>query len=258
MLRRNNLWLAVIRPITTMCPSEITNGSNLVSACHSSKAAFPSAKINGLQGWLRPYREVRLLLMVVFVLTCGSAWAQTTGTLLGVVTDQNGAVVSSATVRATNTDTGFTTTTKPNSEGSYLIPLLPLGHYSISAEATGFKKFTRSGVLVPVGQDIRVDVKLEVGEVSQTVDVVIDTVNIETANATLGATVDKASLNGLPLDGRNAMGLMQTLPGVATWTAPTAVTGARGGPTFSISGSRTNTGAMMLDGTIFTDALANT
>jgi len=60
------------------------------------------------------------------------------------------------------------------------------------------------------------------------------------------------------LDGRNAMGLMQTLPGVATSTAPTAVTGARGGPTFSISGSRTNTGAMMLDGTIFTDALANT
>ena len=217
--------------------------------------------MSNFKGWMGRFRNVqtgRCISMVVLLLACANAWAQTTGTLLGVVSDQNGAVVASATVRATNTDTGFTTSTKPNSEGSYLIPLLPLGHYSISAEANGFKKFIRSGVLVPVGQDIRVDVKLEVGEVSQTVDVVSNTVNIETANATLGATVDKASLNSLPLDGRNAMGLMQTLPGVATSTAPTAVTGARGGPTFSISGSRTNVGAMMLDGTIFTDALANT
>ena len=174
------------------------------------------------RGWLGRFHDVlklRILLMAFVFIACGNALAQTTGTLLGIVSDQNGAVVPSATVKAQNTDTGFTVTVKASADGSYLIPLLPLGHYSISVEVSGFKTFTRSGVLVPVGQDIRVDVKMEVGEVSQTVDVVSDAVNIETANATLGATVDKASLNGLPLDGRNAMGLMQTLPGVATSTA---------------------------------------
>jgi hypothetical protein len=225
------------------------------------KSLYGGTLMYDFRGWLGHFHDVlrlRILLMAFVFIACGNASAQTTGTLLGIVSDQNGAVVPSATVKAQNTDTGFTVAVKASAEGSYLIPLLPLGHYSISVEVSGFKTFTRSGVLVPVGQDIRVDVKMEVGEVSQTVNVVIDTVNIETANATLGATVDKASLNGLPLDGRNAMGLMQTLPGVATSTAPTAVTGARSGPTFSISGSRTNTGAMMLDGTIFTDALANT
>jgi len=225
------------------------------------KSLYGGTLMYDFRGWLGHFHDVlrlRILLMAFVFIACGNASAQTTGTLLGIVTDQNGAVVPSATVKAQNTDTGFTVTVKASAEGSYLIPLVPLGHYSISVEVSGFKTFTRSGVLVPVGQDIRVDVKMEVGEVSQTVNVVIDTVNIETANATLGATVDKASLNGLPLDGRNAMGLMQTLPGVATSTAPTAVTGARSGPNFSISGSRTNTGAMMLDGTIFTDALANT
>src|ERR1700730_11275921 len=134
------------------------------------------------RGWLRQMSDalrLRILLMAFVLIACGSALAQTTGTLLGIVSDQNGAVVPSATVKAQNTDTGFTVTVKASPEGSYLIPLLPLGHYSISVEVSGFKTFTRSGVLVPVGQDIRVDVKMEVGEVSQTVAVGSGAVNIE-------------------------------------------------------------------------------
>src|SRR5882724_12519346 len=203
--------------------------------------------------------SIRLIsTMAVFLLASFNIWAQTTGAILGEISDQSGAVIPSATVQATNADTGFAVAVKASSEGSYLIPLLPLGHYTIAVEASGFKTFTRSDVLVPVGQNIRVDVKLDVGKVDQTINVASNAVNIETTNATLGATVDNASLNSLPLNGRNAMGLLQTLPGVNTSNAPTAVTGARGGPSFSISGSRTNAGAMMLDGSIFTDALANT
>jgi hypothetical protein len=258
MLRRNSLWSTVIRLKSAMIFSQHMRGSNPVLVCHGSKAAVQGAERNDLRGWLRPDREVRFLLMAILLLVCGSACAQTTGTLLGVVSDQNGAMVPSATVRATNTDTGFTVTVKPSSEGSDLIPLLPLGHYTISAEAGGFRTFTRSGVLVPVGQNIRVDVKLEVGSVDQTINVASSAVNIETTNATIGATIDSDSLNSLPLNGRNSMGLLQTLPGESTSNAPTAVTGACGGPSFSISGSRTNAGAMMLDGSIFTDALANT
>ena len=74
--------------------------------------------MSDLRGWLRPVRAglwSTICLMAMFLLVCGNAWAQTTGSLLGVVSDQNGAVVSSASVRATNTDTGFTAKTVSNS-----------------------------------------------------------------------------------------------------------------------------------------------
>src|SRR5882762_8291183 len=216
--------------------------------------------MSDFRGWLRPVRAVRwstIFLMAMFLLVCGNAWAQTTGSLLGVVSDQNGAVVPSATVRATNTDTGFTANAKVSAEGSYLIPLLPTGHYTISAEASGFKTFVRKDVLVPVAQDIRADVKLEVGQVGQTVTVSGSDINIDTTTATLGETIDNARLEDLPLNGRNAASLLGLLPGVADVSVPVDQTGARGGPSFSISGSRTDFGNMQLDGATVTDALSN-
>ena len=157
----------------------------------------------------------------------------------------------------TNTDTGFTAKTVSNSEGSYLVPLLPIGHYSISVTASGFKSFSESNVLIPVAQEIRVDVKLEVGQVDQTVSVNGNAINIDTTTATLGETVDNARLEDLPLNGRNAADLLGLLPGVADVSAPVYQTGARGGPSYSVSGSRTDFGNMQLDGTTITDALAN-
>ena len=200
---------------------------------------------------------LRFLLIMVVLLVCGNAQAQTTGTLLGVVSDQNGAMIASATVRVTNTDTGFTKSATATSEGSYLLPLLPIGHYTISVTASGFRSFTQSGVLVPVAQDIRVDVKLDVGQVAETVTINGNAINIDTTTATLGETVDNARLENLPLNGRNAADLLGTLPGVADVSAPVYQTSARGGPSYSIAGSRTDFGNMQLDGTTLTDALSN-
>jgi hypothetical protein len=225
------------------------------------KSLYGGTSMCDIRGWLRQLRDalrLRVLLTACVVIACVNASAQTTGTLLGIVSDQNGAVVPSATVRAQNTDTGFTTSTTPTPDGSYVISLLPVGHYTISVEASGFKTFIRSGVLIPVAQSIRVDVKLEVGQVAQTVTVSGSAVNIDTTDATLGMTVDTAHLESLPLNGRNAMGLLETLPGVATATAPTYFTSARSGPSYSISGSRTDFGNMMLDGQTLTDAISNT
>ena|SRR6202522_3207646 len=109
--------------------------------------------MNNLRGWSGSFGNALrslILLMAVLLFACANGWSQTTGTLLGEVSDQNGAIVPSATVRAQNTDTGFTTSTTPSAEGTYLISLLPVGHYTISVEASGFKTFVRSGVLVPV------------------------------------------------------------------------------------------------------------
>src|SRR5882762_1961878 len=97
----------------------------------------------------------KFILIVVLLLACGKGWAQTTGAVLGTVTDQSGAVVPSATVHATNADTGFTATVKPSAEGSYLLSSLPVGHYTIAVDAAGFKTYSASGVLVPVAQNIR-------------------------------------------------------------------------------------------------------
>ena len=261
MSRRKGLRSAIPDlKITTSLNSQTTNG--LVSGVESdtSNSTVPSARVSGIRGWLRSSRNVLwqgLLLMTVFSLLCGSAWAQTTGSLLGVVSDQNGAVISSATVRVTNTDTGFTANTVSNAEGYYSVPLLPLGHYSISVIASGFKSFTQSNVQVPVAQNIRVDVKLQVGNVDQTVTVNGNAINIDTSSATLGETVDNERLEDLPLNGRNAASLLSLLPGVADVSVPVFQTGARGGPSFSISGSRTTFGNMQLDGSTITDALSN-
>jgi hypothetical protein len=216
--------------------------------------------MSNLRGWLHPVRDVRwstVFLMALVLLVCDNAWAQTTGSLLGVISDQNGAVIPSASVRATNTDTGFIAKTVSTSEGSYLVPLLPIGHYSISVTASGFKSFTESNVLIPVAQDIRVDVKLELGQVDQTVSVNGNAINIDTTTASLGETIDNARLEDLPLNGRNAANLLGLLPGVADVSAPVYQTSARGGPSYSISGSRTDFGNMQLDGTAITDALSN-
>jgi len=216
--------------------------------------------MSNLRGRLRPIRAVlwsTMFLMAVFFHVCGNAWAQTTGSLLGVVSDQNGAAVPSATVRVTNSETGFAANTVSNAEGSYSVPLLPLGHYSISVTASGFKSFSQSGVLIQVAQNIRVDVKLEIGQVAQTVTVNGNAINVDTTTATLGETVDNARLEDLPLNGRNAASLLGLLPGVADVSVPVYQTGARGGPSFSISGSRTDFGNMQLDGTTVTDALSN-
>ncbi|WP_187142970.1 carboxypeptidase regulatory-like domain-containing protein [Terriglobus albidus] len=212
----------------------------------------------GPLGRLRDVLRKKLILVALPILVCATGLAQTTGSLLGVITDQNGAVVSAARVRVTDTDTGFTKETVSTTDGTYSVPLLPVGHYSVNVEAGGFKTFTRTDILVPVAQNIRIDVQLQIGAVTQSVTVEGNAVNIETTNATLGQTIDTARLNSLPLNGRNALGLLQTLPGVAVSNTPTYVTWARSGPSFSISGSRTDFGNLMLDGTTFTDAISNT
>jgi hypothetical protein len=261
MSRRSSIRFANTNlKMTTYSFALATNGLVSGAASDTLNSTIFGGPASTVRGWLRSSGSVvwqGLLLITVFCLLPGSACAQTTGSLLGVVSDQNGAVVPGATVRVTNTDTGFSANTVSNAEGSYSVPLLPLGHYSIAVTASGFKSFAQSNVQIPVAQSIRVDVKLEVGQVNQTVTVNGNAINIDTTSATLGETVDNARLQDLPLNGRNAASLLGLLPGVADVSVPVYQTGARGGPSFSISGSRTTFGNMQLDGTTVTDALSN-
>ncbi|MDQ2950511.1 MAG: carboxypeptidase-like regulatory domain-containing protein, partial [Acidobacteriota bacterium] len=110
-----------------------------------------------------------LLLTLLIALVSVPGWSQTTATIVGTITDSSGAVAPNVSITVVSTDTGLTRTTTSNQGGNYVLPLLPVGHYSITAEATGFKKKTITGVVAEVSQEPRVDIVLEVGAMTESV-----------------------------------------------------------------------------------------
>ena len=183
-----------------------------------------------------------------------AAVAQTTATLVGRVTDPSGTPIAEAKVNAENTGTGTNRETRSNSTGEYLIPTIPTGVYRVSITAPGFKTFVQGGVQLQVEQNTRVDAKLEIGQVNETVTVAANVVNVDTQSATLGATVDNVRVANLPLNGLQVLSLATMLPGVGQASLPVVVTNSRSGPNMSISGSRTNNLNIMLDGSTFITA----
>jgi hypothetical protein len=184
------------------------------------------------------------------------AFAQATGSIAGIVTDESGAVIPGVTVEATNVGTNQTRSAVSGTDGYYSIPLLPPGQYSVRGTLQGFKTFLREGVTVPVESTARVDMKLAVGGLEETVSVTADAPLVETSNATLGIVVDEKQVVELPLNGRNFTQLGTLLPGVVA--PPAALGGAAGEATpggfgavtagFSVNGMRNQSNNFLLDG----------
>src|SRR6266852_5238277 len=112
-----------------------------------------------------------LLLSLVMVKVSTAGLAQTTATIVVTVTDSSGAVVPSVSITVTAKDTGLTRKTTSNQSGNYVATFLPVGQYSVTAEVTGFKKKTVTGIVLEVNQEPRVDIALEVGAVTDSVTV---------------------------------------------------------------------------------------
>src|SRR5262249_23501128 len=131
------------------------------------------------------------------------ASAQTTsGSIVGIITDPSGAVVSGAIVTITNMETGIAVKTVADSSGSYVVTPLGIGRYSVTVEAPGFKKSVRPDITVNVQDRVRVDAALEVGAVSDTVEVVGAAPLLQTDTSYLGQIVDSERIVDLPLNGR--------------------------------------------------------
>ena len=111
---------------------------------------------------------------------------------------------------------GVTRNLMADGAGQYVAPDLNPGTYTVRAEAKGFRTEEHSGVLVEVGQNIRVDLVLQPGEQTQTITVTGEIPAIDTTDATLGGTVSNQSINALPLNGRNFQRLLQLRPGIVT------------------------------------------
>jgi len=138
----------------------------------------------------------------------------TSGRILGSVSDQSGAAVAGAAVVVTDVQRGTTRAVATDSSGNYAVTQLQPGVYKVMAEAKGFKTVERPNIVVEVAQDVRVDLALPTGQVSETVVVTDEIPLINTTTSTLGGTLSNAEINDLPLNGRNYENLLQLRPGV--------------------------------------------
>jgi len=191
--------------------------------------------------------EVIVLTVGLSVLTCAPLFAQgTAGRILGTVTDQSGGAIAGATVVVTDVDRNVPRTLTTDQSGEYSAPNLLPGNYKVRAEAKGFKTFERSGVVLQVNGEIRVDLTMQPGEVSQTITVNEAVPLVETTNAELGATLQSAIIEDIPLNGRNFENLLQLNPGVTIYPG-----GA--GFTQSANGQRPHDNAYMVNGIMASD-----
>jgi len=142
---------------------------------------------------------MRILAAILALASFALAQDTRTATLVGTVTDNTGAAVPKATVNATNVQTQVASHGETTAEGNYYIPFLNIGEYEITVEAAGFKKLVRSGISLQAGSTIRIDAQLEVGALSQSVEVTAATPLLATDSAAVGGLDDAKKVHETPM-----------------------------------------------------------
>src|SRR5437899_2352559 len=169
-----------------------------------------------------------------------------TGSITGTVTDPSGAVVSGAKVTLTNEGTAAALAVTTGSDGSYTFSPVKIGSYKIEATAQGFKTITQSNIVVNVSANVLVNLKLQTGSVTETVEVTSSVPVLQTQDASVGQVMDSRNVNNLPLNGRNFTFLAQLSAGVNSPQADTRGNAASGA--FAANGNRPAQNNYMLDG----------
>src|SRR5215472_15213017 len=202
---------------------------------------------------------MRLRVVLAFVvLTAGFLVAQTfRGTILGTVTDATGALVSGAKVTAKNVATGLERFTQTSADGSYSIPELPIGTYTVTISQTGFQQSVTTGVVVDVAGERRVDAALKTGKATETIEVSGELLpQIETTTNELGGVLTSQTVENMPVNGRDYTKLIYMNPGVAG--SPDQITDSPGSfGEFSMNGARGRSNNYLLDGTDMNDGYRN-
>jgi hypothetical protein len=197
-------------------------------------------------------RATAFLLLLSLNLLEAPASGQTYATITGLVEDASGAVVAGANLTLTNIEQKRPWSTQSNSVGAYTFQQIPPGRYQLDVEAPGFRKFTRSSLTIQVAQVAAIDVTLEVGLLTEVVEVSAETPLLETASSTLGEVVNEVTTENLPLNGRNVLQLIALTPGINTnrnYRSDGSGSGSIASNGFSANGGRNVSNMIMLDGT---------
>ncbi|MCX6636141.1 MAG: TonB-dependent receptor, partial [Acidobacteria bacterium] len=185
---------------------------------------------------------------VAILIATSCAPAQTTtAQLTGAVTDASGAAVPGANVTVTNVATGITRAISTSETGYYTAALLPPGNYGVRIEKEGFRAVTRSGIVLNVDQVARLDFSLEVGSVTEAIDVTAAAPLLEASTSSLGQVIDSKQFSDLPLNNRSALGLLSLSDNVSLGRgfSPDTFNSAN---LFSANGSRPGQNEILLDG----------
>jgi hypothetical protein len=208
---------------------------------------------------IRGLRAFMIGSVAALLLFCGSpSKAQTfRGTILGTVTDSSGAAVSGAKVTVKNTDTGLSREVTTGDDGSYSVPELPIGNYSVTVEQSGFRSGVVAGIRVEVSSERRADVALQPGALAQTVEVSGEALPlVETTSNTLGGAFESQQVESLPINGRDYTKLLINVPGAAG--EPNGAGDSPGSFGYvAVNGNRGRANNFMLDGTDENDGYRN-
>jgi len=189
--------------------------------------------------------------LAVFIFLLGAClWGQATSQIQGVVLDPAGAAIPNAEVKATQTDTGLVRTATSSTDGTYVLANLPIGPYRLDVTKQGFKGYLQTGIVLQVATNPTVNVSLQLGAVSESIQVESNATLVETQSTSVGGLVDNRRIVELPLNGRNPVELIQltgaAIPGGANGTA-----GFPGGLNISVAGGLLSGVGYSLDGTMY-------
>jgi Carboxypeptidase regulatory-like domain len=194
---------------------------------------------------------VSFVLMLLFCTNVTKA--DVTGSILGVVRDRSQGLIAGAVIRATNVETNLSQETTSAADGTYHFLALPAGHYKVTATSTGFRQYSATDITLEVNDQYRLDITLDVGTVSEAVNVSANAVRVDTENTQLGDVIDSKKMLALPLNGRSYIDLLGLQAGVAPATAESIqqdrpVSGNLNPGNISVNGQRETANAFLVNG----------
>jgi hypothetical protein len=212
--------------------------------------------------------SIAFIICLCFGFSAASLHAQGYGTISGTVADPSGAVVSGATVTATQTQSGVQTTTVSGRDGRYVFPTLLPAPYTLVVSAPGFEQYRQTGIVLEADQALTLNLTLKVGAQTQTVSVSADAPQVDTTTGTLSQVIDQTAVSDLPLNGRAAATLVTLVAGVVDATNEGNGANQGSGKTFSgtllspvqiatVNGTLPNQDNFLLDGGNNLDEMTN-
>jgi hypothetical protein len=225
--------------------------------CRLCPSAFLEVKVT--RQLSRRFAVILVFTILLFALTKGNAQSGgATGTIVGTVVDSSGALIAGAEVSIIEADTNVTVHTATSSSGSFTAASLKPGTYRVTAGASGFSTTTVQNVVLVVGSQVRVDLKLTPGSAQQTVSVNAEQVGLDTENAAIGQVVTGEEIVDLPLNGRNFTQLLLLNSGAVSSSGEQGSLRANEGGSLTIQGSRPTSNQYFLDGMNINDTYYQT